>query len=94
MFKEWLLAAGLPPARFSLHHLLHAFATMLLNASECQTVDLKTLQDLLGHENLSTTGFFTYVSMHQKQRAVETLNTYTVALKQGYPILLSGGLFP
>lgn len=40
IFKEVLKNAGLPPARFSLHHLRHTFATLLLEQSSIETIDL------------------------------------------------------
>lgn len=69
-FKQLISKAGLPAQRFSLHHLRHTFATLLLQGNE--KVDLRTLQELLGHSNLSTTGIYTHIDMEQKKKAIES----------------------
>ncbi|MFB4164236.1 tyrosine-type recombinase/integrase [Alteribacillus sp. JSM 102045] len=71
MFKRILEKAGLPPHRFSLHHLRHTFATLLLQDDE-NNVDVRTLQELLGHESLATTSMYTHIDFKQKKKAISS----------------------
>ncbi len=71
IFKDTLPKAGLPPQRFSLHHLRHTFATLLLQNKNNQ-VDIRILQELLGHESLSTTSIYTHVDFEQKKSAIHS----------------------
>ncbi|WP_245729011.1 tyrosine-type recombinase/integrase [Thalassobacillus cyri] len=69
MLKE----TGLPPHRFSLHHLRHTFATLLLQQSKNgkgDKVDLRTLKEFLGHESLATTQVYTHINFESKKRAI------------------------
>lgn len=63
-FRSTLKKHNLPHTRF--HDLRHAFASILLKSG----ADIKTIQELLGHSNISTTlNIYSHVDMDQRKRA-------------------------
>ncbi len=67
LVKKALLQAGLDPEQFSAHKLRHTAATMMLSGG----VDVKTVQEVLGHENLNTTQIYTHIENTELKIAAE-----------------------
>ncbi len=67
LVKKALLQAGLDSTQFSAHKLRHTAATMMLSGG----VDVKTVQEVLGHENLNTTQIYTHIESTELKIAAE-----------------------
>ena len=67
LVKKHLFEAGLDATQFSAHKLRHTAATMMLSGG----VDVKTVQEVLGHENLNTTQIYTHIENTELKIAAE-----------------------
>ena len=68
IYKE-LKKAGIDTDKYSVHKLRHTAATLMYQYGG---VDIRALQELLGHESISTTEIYTHVSNNQVRAAVES----------------------
>ena len=67
MVKQRLKKAGLDSTLYSSHKLRHTAATLMLQNG----VDVRTLQEVLGHEHLNTTQIYTHVDNENLRAAAK-----------------------
>ena len=69
MVYKYLEKIGLDSQGYSCHKLRHTAATLMYQTGQ---VDIRVLQDILGHENLGTTEIYTHLSSKQLKDASES----------------------
>ena len=67
LVKEYLFRAGLSNKKLSVHKLRHTAATLMYQNG----VDVRTLKEVLGHQNLDTTMIYTHVVDENLKNAAE-----------------------
>lgn len=67
--KKELQKAGLDTTKYSVHKLRHTAATLMYQYGN---IDIRALQELLGHKSISTTEIYTHVDNSQVRNAVES----------------------
>ena len=67
--KQEMKLAGIDINKYSVHKLRHTAATLMYKYGQ---VDIRALQELLGHESISTTEIYTHVDNEQIRNAVES----------------------
>lgn len=68
LVKKYIEKAELDKEKFSPHKLRHTAATLMYKYGD---VDIRALQDILGHENISTTQIYTHVDDERLREAVK-----------------------
>ena len=67
LVKKYLNKIGLSGPGYSVHKLRHTAATLMYRYGD---VDIRVLQDILGHANLGTTEIYTHTSSSQMEEAI------------------------
>ncbi len=67
--KKYLAKIGLSGPGYSVHKLRHTAATLMYRYGN---VDIRVLQDILGHANLGTTEIYTHTSSSQMEDAINS----------------------
>lgn len=69
MVKKYIGKAGLDTDKYTPHKLRHTAATLMYKHGN---VDIRSLQQILGHENISTTQIYTHVDNERLREAVKS----------------------
>jgi len=68
MFDKYLLEAGLDKNKFTVHKLRHTAATLMYKYG---SVDIRSLQEILGHTSVATTQIYTHLDNSTLKKSIE-----------------------
>ena len=68
MVKNYIVKAGLDPKKYTPHKLRHTAATLM---HKYGNVDIRTLQQVLGHESIATTQIYTHIDSEEVKKAID-----------------------
>ncbi len=80
LVKKYLAKIGLGGPGYSVHKLRHTAATLMYRYGD---VDIRVLQDILGHANLGTTEIYTHTSSNQMEAAINSNPLAKISGKKG-----------
>jgi integrase/recombinase XerD len=80
LLKKVCLKAGIQK-RVSMHTLRHSFATHLLEAG----VNLRVIQQMLGHDKIQTTALYTHISLEELRAAPSTMELLQMGRRSDDP---------
>lgn len=69
LVKKHFIEAGIDPKKYSPHKLRHTAATLMHKYGK---VDIRSLQQILGHESISTTQIYTHIDNEQLKEALNS----------------------
>lgn len=68
LVKKYIIASGLDPKKYTPHKLRHTAATLMHKYAK---VDIRALQQILGHESISTTEIYTHIDSEEVINAID-----------------------
>lgn len=75
MIEKYIIKTGLDPKKYTVHKLRHTAATLMYQYGHA---DIRSLQEILGHESITTTQIYTHVRSEQLKHTIDSNPLATV----------------